>query len=155
VTITRPSSGATISSTWGDNVTDILNGLARSTAVAATGTLSVSTSDADVPGCSISVTVTGNNAFALVTMVFDVQASVTTSNNVFLGRLNVDGVGAPTYPEAHSDDRTSRTTTAQVTRVPLAAGIHTVTLQASKTPGGSFTVMTSHTNLTVIVFDLP
>jgi len=135
-------------------VNTFLTGMAQSSAVPATSALTVGTSSADVPGCSITVTVTGANAYALVTMVFDVQAIVTTSNNVFLGQLNVDGVGAPTYPEAHADDRTSRITPAQSTKVPLAAGTHTLKLQAAKTPGGTFTVMTSHTNLTVILFDL-
>lgn len=131
----------------------LLTGLGQSAAAACSLALVVNVAAADVPGCSVSVTVAGTNAFALITMVFDVQATVTTSNNVFIGSLLVDGLGG--YPEAHADDRTSRITVAQTTKVGLAAGNHTLKLQAAKGPAGSFTAMATHTTLTVVLFDIP
>ena len=130
----------------------LLAGLGQSASAASSTSLVATTTDTDVPGCSITVTVAGANAFALVTMVFDVQAFVTTTGNVFLGRLKVDGSGG--FPEAHADDRTGRITTSQTMKVPLPAGSHTLKLQAALTPAGGFTVMPSHTNLTVTLFDI-
>jgi hypothetical protein len=133
-------------------VNTLLTGLGQSGTAVAASPLTVGTTAADVAGCSISLVVAGTNAFVEVTMVFDVQTTVTTSNNVFLGTLLIDGVGG--FPEAHADDRESRITVSQTVRAGLAAGSHTLKLQAAKTPGGSFTAMASHTTLTVTLFDV-
>lgn len=119
--------------------------------VACTVALSLTGTPQDVAGCSKTFTMVNANGHAVCFATFDSSNTVTTSNNVGVGKLVVDGVTQ--NGEAHWDDRVSRVTAYQSWTVPLGAGSHTIKLQASG--GGTMQVQTIHTKLTVIVFDLP
>lgn len=145
--------GATQISTLADAVDAALATTLQSFQTAMTGgILTLTSSFQDIAGTSQSITVTRGHAVAMVVATFDVNPTVTTSNNVMIGILNVDGVGQTT--ETHCDDRISRATVSQTYRVSLAAGTHTLKLQA-KAASGTFLVNPPHTTMLVTVLDLP
>lgn len=152
MTITNLSPGDAISGSWVSALQNLANGFFSNDSKACTAALSLTTSLQDITGCSKTFSVVGAHSIALCFATFDNASTVGTGNNVGVGSLVVDG--SLQTGEAHWDDRTSRTTAYQSWTVSLAAGSHTIKLQA-KTGGGTQQLQTIHTKLTVIVFDLP
>lgn len=152
MSITEPVSGSTISSAaFGIPEARVANGFINNGSAACTLALTLTGTLQDVAGCSKTFTIVNGNAFAICWGTFDSANSVTTSNNVGVGQLMVDGVSQS--GEAHWDDRVSRTTAQQHWTVPLTAASHTIKLQGKG--GGVMTLQTIHTKLTIVVFDLP
>lgn len=152
MTITGLNPGDSINDTWVDAIQNLANGHYNDGSAACTAALNLTTSLQDITGCSKTFSVVGAHSIAMCFATFDNASTVGTGNNVGVGSLVVDG--SVQTGEAHWDDRTSRTTAYQSWTVSLAAGSHTIKLQA-KTGGGTQQIQTIHTKLTVIVFDLP
>jgi hypothetical protein len=152
-------SGGILGTTPINNLDQYVNvlfaGLAQSQQVSANADLTLTTTETDVPGVSIpTLTVAGSNAFAVCIGTFDFDASATGSA-VAQGRLSIDG--ATQTMEAHGPIASVARVTAEMTwLVPLLPGSHALKLRAAKS-GAVGTVQTraTHTNLTVILVDLP
>lgn len=114
----------------------------------------LSTSVQAVTGATVTFTVTGANAYCVVNAVFDVTATVTTSNNIFVGLVYKNGVSIG-GAEAHCDDRSSYNSCFCTNKVSLTgAGTYTITLRAAKAQsGGTFVIQNTHTRATVTVYD--
>lgn len=119
---------------------------------AASSSLGLSATETDIPGATMTVTVSGSNAYCTVQAVFDVLSTVTASNNVFQGRCRV---GSTTLSgESHTDDRQSRATCAGLWQSGLSPGSNTVKLRACCT-GGTMSTQPVHTIMIVTIWDVP
>jgi hypothetical protein len=109
----------------------------------ATDGLSVTTTAADVPGCSITLMLQAGDVVQAVG-IFDVQAKGT----IFLGLFYADGVAVP--GEAHSQ-ASGRATISQVWQWTCeTSGSHTLKLVA-KTDSGTATLFKDHQRLALTV----
>lgn len=134
----------------------LLAGLALSASKPATGTLTLSTSDQDVAGCSLTFTLAGAHGFAHVTGAFDFQPTSSSAGVNAVGKLLADASTQTEQAIWTDNGASSRETVSQSWVVPLGAGSHTLKLRASKTSAlGTHVANTSHTNMTVLIFDLP
>lgn len=131
-------------------------GLGQGGSAAASGTLTLGTSLADIANCTKTVTVSGANAFAVVTGAFDMSKTAVAATAV--GVLVVDGA-AQAAQAIFSDSGntiTDRQTVCETWTIPLTAGSHTLKLQASRSPGaGAVAANATNTVITVTVFDIP
>lgn len=136
-------------------VNAFFTGLGQSGSAASSAGLTVTTTPTDVPSCTKTVTVVGNNAFAEVEAVFDFGNDATGTTNVAIGTLVV--AGATQTAEAHMVLTANvRASVAQTYTIPLPLGSTTLKLQAAKNGGASTcTCFGTHTVLTVTVFDIP
>lgn len=133
----------------------LLTGLLASTSKPATGTLTLSTSDQDVPGSTITFSVTGAHAFALVVGTFDFQPTVSSAAINGVGKLSADGTTQTEQAIWTDNGANSRACVSQSWTVPLTAGSHTLKLRATKTgAAGTHVTNSSHTNMSVLVVDL-
>lgn len=115
--------------------------------VAATSALTLTTSNQDVPSASVSITL-ADAATRLVVAVFDFDVSV-SGVGVCVGDVFVDGAALPSEA-LFAAATTGRLTASVVNIVSLAAGTHTIKMQARKTvASGTATVSASHTRLVV------
>lgn len=133
-----------------------LNRLQPVTAEAiATADVTLTGTEADVTGASITFTTQTNNAVYVAIGTFDFHTTVGSAALLGQGRLNVDGV--TDGEEGHADASTvNRTTIAQVWRGTLpAAGSHTIKLRALKNGGGG-TIATrlTHTKLNIAIYEV-
>lgn len=135
-----------------DNQKFVLNGLITKYTGVATGTPVAVGAEADVAGCSVTCTTTGNNAFALVIGVFDFSKSATTG--IGEGFCNVDGTDQATLAVLSDGANTisDRMTVSQVWAVSLTAGSHTIKLRAAKAGAATINIQ-PHTTITVILVD--
>ena len=118
-----------------------------------TGQITLTGSVQDVPGTTVSFTVTGLNAYIHVQAVFDFNNTVTTASNVAIGRVHIDGLN-PNKGEAHCDDHVSRMTCPLVYKLAVAPGAHTAKMVGVRAgTGGTFALQTIHTAYTVTVYD--
>lgn len=112
--------------------------------------LSVTTTTfTDVPGATVTFSVTGANAYVDVSWTYDASPTVTASNNVLVGGLLLDG---SQQQECLCDDRVSRATPSDQIKVAVGAGAHTIKI-AAKRAAGTFTI--NDALLTVRLYDLP
>lgn len=134
----------------------MLGGFGRITTVGASGTLTLTTTETDVPGCTWTFQTTGANAIVVVIGVFDFDCTSAAANFTYaMGRLSVDGTTQTA--EAHGTMAALiRNTCAQLWPVSVAAGTHTVKLRALK-PSASTVISVDavHTTMAVLVFDQP
>lgn len=138
------------------NSATALTGLALSVQKPSTGNLTLSTSVQDVAGCTVTFSVSGAHAFAMVNAAFDFQPTVSSAGNNAVGYLTVDGSSRSQQAIWTDNGANSRETTPQNWVVPLAAGSHTLKLQANKTgAGGTHVANSPHTSMSVLVVDLP
>jgi len=113
------------------------------------GDQTVTTTAADLAGCSITITTVLSNTAVVVDGVFDMVSNGTA--DIFLGTLQVDGVTQT--GEAHYVG-TARTTVMMTWEATLATpGSHTLKLRAGK--GSNSNVMTTFQNHTRIVVSGP
>jgi hypothetical protein len=120
---------------------------------AASAPLTVTTGGGTMTGSALSVPVTGNNAFALVTAVFDVEN--TSAGTVFQGFIYQDGVAAEpvVVKDCQVADRATLATTYLV-KLPLAT--YSFDLRAAKTVNvGTVTAYATNSTMTVLLVDLP
>jgi len=134
----------------------LLTGLALSAQKPSTGNLTLSTSVQDVAGCTITFSVSGAHAFAAVSAAFDFQPTISSAGINAVGYLTVDGSSRSQQAIWTDNGANSRQTTPQSWLVALSAGSHTLKLQANKTgAAGTHVANSPHTNMTVLVVDLP
>jgi hypothetical protein len=116
----------------------------------ATGDLTLGTSPADVPGCSVAVTMPVAGWYKVIG-VYDFQYTA-SGNAIAQGFLNIDTVNQTA--EAHLDGggtTTIRATVSQQWTGTLAVGAHTLKLQAQKSAAAA--TLRSRISHTVIVVE--
>lgn len=134
------------------------NGFLNSTVAVSNAALTLTTSYQDIPNCTYTFTITGGNAFALVTANILWACTVASATDFFQATCLADGVdqgGNGTVVESTVSTFNFRSGS-QTWKVPLAAGGRTMKLQAKKsgaTPSG--TTSNPHTTMAVLIFDLP
>lgn len=123
---------------------------------AASATLSLTTSEQDVSGATLTVTTLAANAKALVFAVFNARVVSASASAQINGFLNVDG-STITAPVARflNTTNSSRATVAQVWEVSLAtAAAHTFKLRGSiSAAGGTYEILAPDTTITVMVVE--
>lgn len=155
----RPITGGTLNTSDVNNISNyvnvVLGGLGRITTVAASGTLTLTTSEQDVPGATWTFQTVGANAIVVVIGVYDFDCTSALAATFAMGRLSVDGVTQTT--EAHGSTAAAiRNTCAQLWPVSVSAGTHTVKLRALKNNATPvIAVDATHTTMAVLVFDQP
>jgi hypothetical protein len=119
---------------------------------AATGNLSVTGTEADVPGASVSVVVRGNSSTVVVIGVFDEQTNASSSASVS-GFLNWNGSDRSEQAVTQTGDAAAvRGTVAQCWVITgVTAGTYTAKLRGSGTTGG--TIRGTHTTITAMVWE--
>lgn len=118
------------------------------------GLTQTTTTPADIPGCSITLTTANPNASVLVIGVFDISV-VTGAAAVAVGNCVVDGSAQNGEATQQLVTTGLRQTVSQVWNVVLAtATSHTIKLQGALTANaGSATYNSTHTTLTLTVYD--
>lgn len=116
--------------------------------------LSVTASEADVTGATVSVVVRGNSSTVVVSGIFDMQTNASAAASVS-GFLNWNGGDSTENALIQTGTATSmRATTAQTWVITgVTAGTYTAKLRASGTTGG--TVRATHTGITAMVWEGP
>ena len=128
------------------------NALTDSGIVAGTTNIAVSSSaETDISGATLSIT-PSVASYMIVQGVFDIEA--TTTGDVILGYLDVDGANetaAATFKSAGTNDRKS---VAQTWRLSLTAAAHTIKMQGTRNSGsGTATFNAVHTRFSYMVFN--
>lgn len=127
--------------------------------VAASSDLGVGQTAQDVPGASITLTTTTDNATFWAFATFDFDGVGTGSTSTAFGRLVVDGVvqAAEALYQVSSASASVRSVIPQMWAGTLAsAGSHTIKLQGT-TPGSAgngVEINGTHTRLHVLIFEI-
>lgn len=113
------------------------------------------TTDTDIPGCSITLTTGANNATYVASAIFDCDATVTNATTLIVGKLFVDGaaaLGTSTY----AMDTALRATIAEMWVGTLAtAGSHTLKLTgALNVAAGTGVFRATNTKITVTITEV-
>lgn len=124
--------------------------------IAATGDITLSTTETDLVGAAITITTQTNNAVYKVEGIFDMFAQVGSAGVVMVGRLSVDGT--TDGEEAHADGSTTgaRVTASQDWRGTLPTlGDHTFRMRALKSgAGGTMLARVTHSKLTITIYEV-
>ena len=131
----------------------LLLGMVRSYDQDSTGTLASFTAEADIPGATINVVVTGSNATVLISGQFDFQAGGTACT--FVGLLQWNGADRTTQAIFVATAAGQRATVGRSWRITgVAAGTYTAKLRATCTVNNaSNSVNNPHTGLTIQVHE--
>lgn len=152
------NSGMTVSSsvpTWTDSGGKTL-GMVRTYSANSTSNLSSFTTEADVPGATVSVVVTGSNATVVVHGQFDFLCLNPSVNITMIGFLNWNGSDR-SEEAVFEASVTTRVCCARTWRITgVTAGTYTAKLRASCSPTASANnvVEFPHTGLVVEVIDM-
>lgn len=122
---------------------------------ACSSSLTLSTTETDVTGATITLTTVAANAIYIARGVFDFDVATLSAANYCQGRLAVDGVTSTR--EANMDMFTvKRGQGVQQWRGTLAAaGSHTLKLRAAKLgAGGASGALLTHTTIQVIIYEV-
>lgn len=135
----------------------LLAGFAQSNSFACSADLTLTNATQDVAGCSTTVAVVGANALAIVIGTFDGNVSVSSAGILMQGKCALDGTAQSAVALLKDNGANTRATVAQTWTLPLVTGSHIIKLQASKSggAGGTHVFQSVHTNMTVLVVDLP
>lgn len=121
--------------------------------------LTLSTTLTDIAGCSVTVTIVGGSAYAIVTANAQfVVSAAAAAGTIMSCALLVDGVNQSALGTLRdSADTVHDGHRAYTWKVPLAAGSHTLKLQGSKSAASGTCAITNTagSNIVVQVFDLP
>lgn len=133
--------------------------LTNSAFAQASGSLTTTTTVTDVPGATVTITTQVANTVVVVYGMFDVLCAGTTTGDIGVGTLNVDGTDVATH-NAIVEGKVGasnevRLTGGQVWRVTLAtAGSHTLKLRGSRfnagVQTGTITFQLTHTTIAVL-----
>lgn len=137
---------------WRDSGGQV-SGMVRTYSADATGDLVSFTTEADVPGASVSVVIVGSNATVLVAGQFDFDAGSSACNLVgFLNWNGSDRNEQAIFTASAAGNRSMCARTWRITGV--SAGTYTAKLRASCTVSGPANgARITHTGLTVTVID--
>jgi len=152
------NSGLTVSSSvpkWTDSGSNTL-GMVRSYGADASSNLASFTTEADVPGATVSVVVTGSNATVVVYGQFDFSSQAPSTNITFIGFLNWNGSDRSQQAVFEAGAVTARSCCARSWRITgVTAGTYVAKLRASCSVNSANNVVNvSHTGLTAIVIDM-
>lgn len=138
-------------------INTLFAGLAQSNTFACNADLTLTTSIQDISGCNTTVTVAGANAFAIIIGTFDAEVTASSAGVLFQGKCVVDSTTQSAVALLKDNGTNTRGTPAQMWTVPLSVGAHTIKLQGLKSgsAAGTHIFHTIHTNMTVLVVDLP
>jgi hypothetical protein len=117
--------------------------------------LTVTTTETDVDGASVTFTTAADGAVYVVEGIFDIIVDTASAGVNVLGRCAVDGV-PQTASAPYEMNATDRGPANQVWRGTLgSAGSHTIKLRASKTgAGGVARVLNINSTLTVTIYEV-
>jgi len=122
----------------------------------ATADLTLSTTETDIVGATVTLTTQTAGAVFVVEGTFDFSAATGAAGVIMVGRLSVDG--STDIEEAHADGSTTgaRVTANQEWRGTLAtAGDHTLKLRALKSAaGGTMSARTIHTKVLITIYEV-
>jgi len=139
-------------------VNTLFGGLGQIATGVASAPLSLTTSNTDVASASVTVTSTGANGILVSVGTFGFSCTVASAGSYFVGDCVVDGTSqgsngdvlCPADQTYAFDSRTKMWVTT------VSAGSHTAKLQARKSAAGpTGTAVIQHTNIVVILFDMP
>lgn len=157
MSLTKPTPVSPLPASWTSSVTDLSNGYAQSAVAPSTAAPGLTTSYADITGCSVTVTVTAASAFAMVHGTILWACTTLGAGEFFQGILLVDGVQESTSASIveSAQETFNFRTGSQSWKVALAVGSHTLKLQAKKS-GASSVGNTSnpHCTISVLVVDV-
>lgn len=130
-------------------------GIVDTYTAAASGALTTSTTDTDVPGASVTVVTARANAVAIIHGVYDITCSAFTTAGVGVGMCMVDGVLQTAQALFQPSVAGQRATVTQQWVVNLgASGSKVVKLQGRKTGGtNTITINANYTTLGVLVLN--
>jgi hypothetical protein len=115
--------------------------------------LNMTTTVTDIPGCSITLSTTTDNAVYLAYGIFDFDLGGATTATA-LGRLNVDGADTGKTARYGAEVASDVSTVAQQWRGTLAsAGSHTLKLRGSTSAGTNLFAF-SQSTLTVVIYEV-
>lgn len=118
---------------------------------AASSNLTLSTTETDVPGCSVTVTAQTDSAFYIAWGTFDAQQTSTASLTA-IGSLSVDGTDETRQALFNGLTNGLRATVGQVWSDTLTAGSHTLKLRGQMLSSSGIRFSGTHTSLVVVVF---
>jgi hypothetical protein len=141
--------------TWTDSGSNTL-GMVRTYSANSTSNLGNFTTEADVPGASVSVVVTGSNATVIVHGQFDFNCTAPSANVTLIGYLNWNGSDRSEQAVFVAGAVTARACCARTWRITgVTAGTYTAKLRASCNVLSTNNVAQfPHTGLTVEVIDM-
>lgn len=118
-----------------------------------TADLSLTSTETDVTGASVTVTAQTNSAQYLATAGFRFDKTATASTSFGIGLLNVDGASDAERAIARLNSAVVDTRNiAQTWRGTLTAGSHTFKLRGSCVTSSIWSIISTDTKLTVVVF---
>lgn len=153
--------GGVLATSYLNNPISYLNttlpGFGNSGVFTCSADLTLTTSIQDLAGCTTTFTIAGASAFALVIGTFDADVSVSSASVLFQGKCVVDGNTQSAVALAKDNGANTRQTTSQFWLPSLDPGPHTIKLQGLKSgsAAGTHIFHATHTQMTVVVFDLP
>lgn len=132
-----------------------LNALQPATyAAVATATLTLGTSLADVVGAAITLTTIGANAVYIAEGTFDVNVATASAGILAEGHLDVDGADQTSRALKQMNAVDRATISQQWRGVLTAAGSHTLKLRGLRGASGAASIVTTHTTLQVVVYEV-
>lgn len=122
--------------------------------VTPSGSLTVTTTVTDIPGCSIVLTTVAANAVYAVTASIDCIVSSTDASSLIEARLVIDGVDQAGR-SVYGMDTADRATVVQLWDGVLAApGSHTFTLRGARTGSGAGTIANSNSRMRIEITEV-
>lgn len=120
----------------------------------ASGTLTLNTSLADVPGAFITLTTLTVGAIYIAEGSFDINIATAAAGQLAEGHLDVDGADQ-TARALKQMNATDRATVSQRWRGTLpTAGAHTLKLRGVRGASGAASIVTTHTKLQVTIYEV-
>ena len=153
MTITAPTAGQEILDSWTTALTAVANGFVNSQKITASGALTLSNVEQDVPGMTVTFALVGANGFADLTVNMDFTVGTASSATQLVARINVDTVSNTTEPINNNATALGSQTTARTFHLPLAAGSHTIKVVGLKSAAAAGTANATSTMI-LTVFDL-
>lgn len=118
--------------------------------------LTLSTTETDVTGATVTFSTQAANAVFVVTGSFDFYASIVSGTTTMQGRCAVDGSSQTGEADATLMTSGSRVPGAKTWRGTLAAsGSHTIKLRGLKdVAAGTYQILSTHTRILVVVYEV-
>lgn len=154
--VTPPTTFSGVQGAWTDGVSQVVNGFASVHTAISGADLTLTTSGQDIPGCSVTFTVSGTNGIVLLIGTIGWAVSVAAAGNL-LGDLFLDGsaTGLQEILDSSATTFGFRSITQHWVVTGLSAGSHTYKLQAHKDAAGATAKAVGGSKLSAIVFDVP
>lgn len=120
--------------------------------MAATSALAMTdTTETDIPGASVTIVTTANNATYKVVATFDASVTTTNATTLMIGKLQVDGVSQTGTAIFAMDTALRATVVATWTGTLATAGSHTFKLRGNLSAGAAGTASFIQTNTAAVI----